>query len=164
MASQVIEQVRAALRLASETGHMTPMGARIIELVLDQHARPNPATAVHVTVETIDSLPEGTRIGITRPDPFGKPSLHLYEKADGQWLDPSTWAEMDTDHLIHPTTVLWRPDVDVAAVQWHLGWEAGVSHVEGPLVGIYKDFEDHPDYTREELLNEIGDLLDFLGK
>lgn len=165
MAAQMIEQVRAALRLAVDAGHMTPMGARIIELVLDQHARPTQTTGVHVSVETIDTLPEGTRIGITRPGVEGLASLSLYEKVQGDWFEPTTWARLDRDHLIHPTTVLWRPDVDVAAVQWHLGWEAGVSHVEGPLVGIYKDGEDHPEqYTREELLNEIGDLLDFLGK
>jgi hypothetical protein len=166
VASQMIEQVRAAVRLATDSGHMTPMGARIIELVLDQHARPTPTTTVHVSVETIDSLPEGTRIGITRPDPSGRPSLDIYQReADGKWWDLYGYAEMDPGHLIHPTTVLWRPDVDVAAAQWHLGWEAGVSHVEGPLLGIYKDGEDHPElYPREELLSEIGDLLDFLGK
>jgi hypothetical protein len=162
----MIEQIRAALRLAADAGHVTPMGARIIELVLDQHAHPtDPGTMVEVTEGILDKLPTGSLIGISRlPAGATEPDLRMYLREDDGWYDPATRTELDTDHLIHTTRVLWRPDVDVAAVQWHRGWEAGVSHVEGPLTGMYQEYRSSDLLSREELLNEIGDLLDFLGK
>lgn len=53
---------------------------------------------------------------------------------------------------------------------FYQGWDSGVGHVEYPLTEIWKRYQAVPMHPTSEagafrdLIDDIGDLLDFLGK
>lgn len=61
------------------------------------------------------------------------------------------------------------PEFDALGHAWHEGWEAGIRHIEEPLTDIWKrwcdlDVERPGEFPTRDLILDIGDLLDYLGK
>jgi hypothetical protein len=103
-----IPRMRAALRLLGP-GHITPMGARILERILDEEERKmrNERIQVATHIEDLDlhSLPVGTRIVTAHGKVFE------LDEVEGDRHDAGTryWIEPGTLQPFHVVLKHWLP-------------------------------------------------------